>query len=77
MPIYNSASKGPIDTAEMAYPYLVNALNKAQAQGDQDNIDALTQEIAIRDAQNQSFCQDVPHSFTRKCGVIMVKFTTF
>lgn len=50
MGIYHSQSKGDVDTSEMAYTYLVNALNKAKAQGDQDNIEVLEAEIAIRDA---------------------------
>ena len=52
MGIYNSTSKGEIDTADMNFIYLTNALAKATAEGDQANIDILQAEIDIRNAES-------------------------
>lgn len=54
MPTYTSSKGEAKDTATMAYSYLQNALKKAQEEGNQENISALEEEIAIRDAENTS-----------------------
>lgn len=52
MPIYISSKGEQKDTAAMAYPYLKSALNKAIDTNNVANMQALQEEIALRDAQN-------------------------
>lgn len=53
MPIYTSSKGEQKETADMPYSYLQNALKKATEEGNQDNIDALNEEIMSRpEAQN-------------------------
>lgn len=48
MPTYTSSNGTEKDTSQMALSYIYNALNKAQQNQDQDNIDALTAELEAR-----------------------------
>ncbi len=48
MPQYTKSSGEVIDTETMPQPYLERALNKAQEEGNQDNITALQQEMDTR-----------------------------
>lgn len=58
MPIYESQSKGPIDTAEMDARYIQRALAKAIREGDEDNISALEEEIRIRNGEDEPITEE-------------------
>ncbi len=54
MPIYNSSSKGQIDTTDMATPHLERALAKAEREGNAENVKALTEELLLRSSEQSS-----------------------
>lgn len=49
MSTYTRSTGEQIDTAEMATTYIERALLKAQSEGNQENIDALEEELGNRD----------------------------
>ncbi len=53
MPIYISSKGEQKDTATMAYPYLQSALKKAEREGNKQNVDALQEELLLRDAEQK------------------------
>lgn len=54
MGIYTSSNGDQKETADMPYPYLQNALRKAQDSGDVDNVTVLEAEINLRDNAESS-----------------------
>lgn len=52
MGIYRSSKGEEKETADMPLTYLKNALNKATALGDIDNIDVLQAELDLRESNN-------------------------
>lgn len=58
MPIYKKSSGEEIDTSTMAMTYIERALNKAELEGNQDNIDALNAEIAVREGEDPNATVD-------------------
>lgn len=48
MPTYISEKNGEMDTGDMSQPYLERALAKAEREGNEENIKALSEEIKLR-----------------------------